>query len=105
MPAPTGRGDGGRIEEEGTCRVAVFVLFFLCSHAAPVLTFPPLPIPYFFVTFSPHPLFTDQRLDGKHVVFGRVLEGMDVVKLIEEQGTSTGVPRCAIEISNCGEMC
>ena len=43
-------------------------------------------------------------LDGKHVVFGRVLEGIEVVKRIETQGSRNGRPRSSIRISNCGEL-
>lgn len=43
-------------------------------------------------------------LDGKHVVFGRVLEGLDVVKKVERLGSSSGKTRGRITISNCGEV-
>ena len=43
-------------------------------------------------------------LDGKHVVFGRVLEGMEVVKTIESMGSSSGTPLRRVVISDCGEL-
>merc|ERR1711974_332526 len=41
-------------------------------------------------------------LDGKHVVFGEVVDGMDVVKAIEAEGTGSGKPRSRIEIAKSG---
>nr|ACU83229.1 cyclophilin A isoform 1 [Ruditapes philippinarum] len=43
-------------------------------------------------------------LDGKHVVFGRVTSGMDVVKKIEGVGSQSGKTSQAVEVVNCGEL-
>ncbi|KAF6752425.1 cyclophilin-like domain-containing protein [Ephemerocybe angulata] len=41
-------------------------------------------------------------LDGKHVVFGEVTEGMDLVKTIEEAGTDSGRPTKKVVITSSG---
>jgi cyclophilin family peptidyl-prolyl cis-trans isomerase len=45
-----------------------------------------------------------QWLDGKHVVFGKVTSGMDVVKKIEACGSQSGTPRQKVVIEACGEL-
>mmetsp|Transcript_31374 Transcript_31374/g.73196 ORF Transcript_31374/g.73196 Transcript_31374/m.73196 type:complete len:362 (+) Transcript_31374:155-1240(+) len=44
------------------------------------------------------------HLDGKHVVFGRILEGLDVLTKMEECGTSSGKPLRVVIVDNCGEI-
>ncbi len=53
----------------------------------------------FFICTIPTPW-----LDGKHVVFGRVIEGMDVVKKIEALGSRDGRTKKKISIVDCGEL-
>ena len=54
----------------------------------------------FFVTCAATP-----HLDGKHVVFGQVAEGMDVVRKIENVRTGAqDKPMQDVRIAICGEM-
>lgn len=53
----------------------------------------------FFITVVKTPW-----LDGKHVVFGEVLEGVDLVKKIEGFGSSSGRTKQTITISDSGEL-
>ena len=53
----------------------------------------------FFVTVAATPW-----LDGRHVVFGEVLEGENVVKTIEALGSRSGQTQKAIVIKDCGEL-
>ena len=43
-------------------------------------------------------------LDGKHVVFGQVVEGMDVVKQIENYGSQSGKTSKKIIVADCGTL-
>ena len=43
-------------------------------------------------------------LDGKHVVFGSVTNGMEVLRAIEEVGTSSGRCRQEVKIIECGQL-
>lgn len=54
----------------------------------------------FFITFRDTP-----HLDGRHVVFGKVIQGMDLVKLMEMVATdSSDCPRTPVVIADCGQV-
>ncbi|XP_044053474.1 peptidyl-prolyl cis-trans isomerase A [Siniperca chuatsi] len=43
-------------------------------------------------------------LDGKHVVFGRVIEGLDIVRKMESKGTQGGKTKSKVVIADCGQL-
>ncbi|KZO90381.1 hypothetical protein CALVIDRAFT_569099 [Calocera viscosa TUFC12733] len=51
----------------------------------------------FFITTVP-----TSWLDGKHVVFGEVISGLDVIKAVEAQGSDSGSTKQRITIENSG---
>ena len=54
----------------------------------------------FFITCRDTP-----HLDNKHVVFGHVVEGMDIVRQVENTDTTSGdKPEVPIVIADCGQM-
>ena len=53
----------------------------------------------FFIT-----TVTTPWLDGRHVVFGNVIQGMDVVSRIESLGTQNGQTMQNIVIADCGQL-
>jgi len=55
-------------------------------------------------SFCPSFLQKRYRLDGKHVVFGSVVEGMDVVRAIEGVGSGSGATRSKVVIEDCGQL-
>lgn len=53
----------------------------------------------FFITCTATP-----HLNNKHVVFGKVVEGLDVVRKIENVRTTREKPNQDVVIAQCGEM-
>ena len=54
----------------------------------------------FYITVNPQP-----HLDGKHVVFGRVIRGERAVEFVNQKcGSENGRPKCDVQIARCGEM-
>lgn len=43
-------------------------------------------------------------LDGRHVVFGKVIEGMELVMKIESLGSQSGQPKGRVSIKDSGEL-
>ena len=53
----------------------------------------------FFITTAHTP-----HLDGKHVVFGTVTAGLEVLQAIEAKGSSSGSPQETIAIADSGQI-
>ena len=43
-------------------------------------------------------------LDGKHVVFGKLVEGQDLLSKVEATGSDSGQTSAVIRIEDCGEL-
>ena len=53
----------------------------------------------FFILFDDFP-----HLDGKHVVFGKVTKGWEVVQAIESVGSQSGATKKDVVIVDCGQL-
>ena len=53
----------------------------------------------FFITTVPTP-----HLDGKHTVFGKVIEGKEYIDAIESVGSPDGTPTEKVVIVGCGSL-
>ena len=53
----------------------------------------------FFITVAATPW-----LDGKHVVFGKVVDGMDVLKKMEDQGSRSGQTKADVVLTDCKQL-
>jgi cyclophilin family peptidyl-prolyl cis-trans isomerase len=43
-------------------------------------------------------------LNGKHVVFGKVTKGLDLIRKIETKGSGTGQPSATVTITDSGAL-
>jgi cyclophilin family peptidyl-prolyl cis-trans isomerase len=71
-------------------RVAIYVV-------APCLTFT-----LYCIVF----LCTEETawLDGKHVVFGQVTKGLEIVRAVEKVGSESGTTKKPVVIADCGQL-
>jgi len=53
----------------------------------------------FFITLA-----ETKWLDEKHVVFGKVVDGIDLLKSLESLGSKTGATTQDCRISSCGQL-
>ena len=53
----------------------------------------------FFVTLK-----AAKHLDGKHVVFGRLVEGLAVLREMEAAGSKDGTPSVEVQVVDCGQL-
>lgn len=100
------QAQGSGLPIHGQCRAKhpryvfkIYLCFALCTTLSTVLPLYLLKGSQFFIT-----TVTTPWLDGKHVVFGKVLEGFDVVKVIESNGSQSGKPSKEVRIAASGEL-
>ena len=53
----------------------------------------------FFITFDAFP-----HLDGKHVVFGELADGADVLQAVHSVSSQTGATKKVVQITDCGQL-
>ena len=94
-------------------RRALFVPAVAASPAS-LLTLVPWLLPCFFFLVPAGPDTNGSQffittvatpwLDGKHVVFGKVIDGMELVKRIETYGSQSGSLKKQVKIAASGEL-
>jgi peptidylprolyl isomerase len=98
---------GDIIKGDGTGSISIYGQTFgdenfIFSHDAPGLLSmanrgPNSNGSQFFLTFA-----DAGWLDGKHTVFGKISEGINILNEIEFVGSSTGKPKAEVVIDDCG---
>ena len=53
----------------------------------------------FIISLAPLPF-----LNGKNVAFAKVVDGLETLLQIEKMGSNSGIPKCSIKVSACGEV-
>uniref|UniRef100_A0A3Q3E3S2 Peptidyl-prolyl cis-trans isomerase n=1 Tax=Labrus bergylta TaxID=56723 RepID=A0A3Q3E3S2_9LABR len=69
--------------------------FFICTAKT---------LPSCYMTHSDCFCAFPSLLDGKHVVFGKVVEGIDVVEAMERKGSQSGKVQGKLTIADCGQL-
>ena len=69
----------------------------------------PSPLPFHYTLTHAHTHIhtysvQTEWLDGKHVVFGKVVKGLDTVRAMEKQGNQSGVVSRPVVVADCGEL-
>lgn len=58
----------------------------------------------FLISHIPSLRLCHTAISGKHVVFGKVIDGFDVVKAVEAVGSGSGKPSKEVRIQKSGEL-
>ncbi|KAL9651803.1 hypothetical protein ABK040_014448 [Willaertia magna] len=98
-----GNGTGGRsIYESGKLEDENFLIKHDCPGIISMANSGPnTSSSQFFFTMSEGPL---PQLDGKHVAFGKVISGFEVLKGLEQYGNRLGNVDKKVVISDCGQV-
>ena len=79
--------------------VTILHVFFTSRVCLPTFIFIDYVGSQFFITTVPTPW-----LNGRHVVFGKVIENFAWVKKVESMGTNSGKPSKTVTIVDSGEL-